>query len=258
MRYLIFLTMLITTKSTPASGEGGVTSSGGDSVAAEFTVTARHIAEILKKETGLGILSRDFLATVNSTLVVSRMKVVLNGYERDAINYPEIKKIVISRNRWFETANQIGRRYMLVMHEYLSVMGINDTNYQISSKLFRANGKMRFEIVCSAFDDLTEHFGERYELYYTSYEDREVSVVKNSNGAIPTHPIGHILASAISLDNGESALLFVVNFGIIRNIQVPYSFLNGKTGTIKAKTWDTKADGKSAKLETVNCEARSG
>lgn len=234
---------------------GGVTSSGGDSVAAEFSVTARHIASILENEIKTVVSSQDFLSAVNSTQVVSQDKVLLEGYERDAVNYPSLKKIVVGRNRWFETANQIGRRYILVMHEYLNIMGIDDSKYQISSKLFLANGKKRIEIVCDPFNDLTVYLKEQYRLHYILYEDREVILVKTIKGDLPTAPLGQAMGTGVLLPNKKSALLFLVNFGVIRNIQVPYNVIKPVTGIIKAKAWDSQVNGKKAPVRNVYCDA---
>lgn len=252
MRYLVFVIGFFTSLTTMA---GGVTSSGGDSVAAEFTRTARHIAAILETEIEAGVSGKAFLNAVEKTTVVSQERVFLEGQERDAINEPSIKRIIVGRYRWLETANQIARRYMLVMHEYLNIMGIDDSKYQVSSKVFAANGKKRIEIVCSAFEDLTTYFGASYRLHYILYEDRELIVVKTSSGELPTPPLGQAIGSAVQLPDAAVGLLFVVNFGVLRNIQVPYSFTEKRTGPINGTIWDALADGKSSPLRSVKCES---
>ncbi len=240
-----------------ACGAGGVTSSGGDSVAAEFVITARHIVEIIKSNKPQVVDPTRLLEIIDSTTVVSIEHVSLNGFERDAVNQIKLKRIVVGRQRWFETANQIGRRYTLVLHEYLHLMGIDDSNYRVSSLVFGANGKKRIEITCHPLEDVAEILGKHYELDYILYEDREVALVKSEDGMLAEFPSNQVLVTEVAIPGGGSGLLMVLHFGFLRNVQVPFSFSNPPTGDIPALTWDTLASGQPPQARSITCHSRT-
>ncbi len=128
--------------STVAFSGGNVVGNGGDPFVAEFKGIARDILKQLK----VGALpikvinAEDFETIINETFVSSQDQLFLwndilgKNIEVDAINYfPNHKWIEISRTRWI-ALKSLERRYNLVLHEYLVIMGLPDKNNEISSK----------------------------------------------------------------------------------------------------------------------------
>jgi hypothetical protein len=107
---------------------------GGDIVSQEFITTGYRIAAALRVNPVQGVSPDEFLMKVATVQVYSKDKVVLNGEEVSAANYPSQNKIYISKKRWKGNRNILHRAY-LVFHEYLWMMGIDDTNYRVSHKL---------------------------------------------------------------------------------------------------------------------------
>lgn len=116
-------------------GIGGTeVGNGGDSVAQEFITLGYRIAGSLMQGPIEGVDSVKLLSVVTTTKVMSRDNLVLNGAPVTAINYPSSKVIEVDINRWNRTKSFMTRAY-LVLHEYLWIMGIDDTNYKVSHKL---------------------------------------------------------------------------------------------------------------------------
>ncbi|MEQ1878692.1 MAG: hypothetical protein ABL958_18765, partial [Bdellovibrionia bacterium] len=53
----------------------------------------------------------------------------------DAINQPENNLILLNRSRWRAMRGEESKRQRLVFHEYLGILGIEDGNYQVSSRM---------------------------------------------------------------------------------------------------------------------------
>jgi hypothetical protein len=128
---------------------GTETGNGGDGYAAEFILMGKKAVEILKaislKEVeGVNVLHLS--GVILSTEVHSRDALYLNGQEVDAINYPNKQLIELNRSRWEKIRNedQTIARYTLVIHEYLYLMQINDSQYQVSQKLIQAMSPSKF------------------------------------------------------------------------------------------------------------------
>jgi len=107
---------------------------GGDIISQEFITTGYRIAGALRVNPIDGVSADEFLMKVATVQVYSKDKVMLNGEEVSAANFPSQNKIYVSKARWKATRNILLRAY-LVFHEYLWMMGINDTNYKVSHKL---------------------------------------------------------------------------------------------------------------------------
>ena len=122
---------------------GNSVGNGGDAMAAEFVQTARTALHYLDLKTSsqanLSFIIQSLARGLNETQVNSNDQLFLRGDEVDAINFPELKKIVLSRKRW-ETYREKGLsvRSRLALHEYLGVIGLNDSHYQISSQLIES------------------------------------------------------------------------------------------------------------------------
>jgi hypothetical protein len=134
---------------TPAFGSdaqaralGWDNGNAGDIYTAEFILTARDILPRLKllPQSEIAEIDLNRLAgAVANTTVHSEEKLELNGYEVDAKNYPDKvpAQIIMSRSRWrtLRTPQETSNRLMLVLHEYLFVIGIDDTQFRLSGRI---------------------------------------------------------------------------------------------------------------------------
>ncbi|MES2855219.1 MAG: hypothetical protein V4692_05125, partial [Bdellovibrionota bacterium] len=87
---------------------GNETGNGGDSVASEFIVVATDLAiRIQKAGIKHPLLDLDLLNTaILLTEVYSKERSFLRGREVDAINFPDLVEIQVSRRRWITGTEQ--------------------------------------------------------------------------------------------------------------------------------------------------------
>lgn len=117
--------------------EGG---HGGDTYAEEFFTLGQGISESLFKVKDFfgkqtNVTANEFANAVNKEVrIVSSDKedVVLNGAEVEAINFPELKVILISRDFWRQKT--LPQKIKLVLHEYFGILGIERDNYKESTQ----------------------------------------------------------------------------------------------------------------------------
>ena len=111
---------------------------GGDAVVLEFKTYAAQVVKDIKNE-AFQIFPEftlvDLEYALERTEVVSVDKTILEGIEKDAINYPTRGLIEISRSRWQLKSNTPDQIRALVLHEYLGIMNIDDGDYKISQRL---------------------------------------------------------------------------------------------------------------------------
>lgn len=107
---------------------------GGDSVSQEFITLGYRIAGALALNPIDEVDASLFLMTVSKTQVFSKNELKLQGEEVTAVNFPNQNKIYVHSIRWKKTKSFMTRAY-LVLHEYLWMMGIDDTNYKVSHRL---------------------------------------------------------------------------------------------------------------------------
>lgn len=112
----------------------------GDAFSAEFLFSGRDVLQRLETlaEKGHALVDvKQLRAAMETTTVVSEERVFLDGLERDAVNYPSKKLIKISRARWkdLRRSNETKARLTLVLHEFLWVSGIDDTNFAKSGPI---------------------------------------------------------------------------------------------------------------------------
>jgi len=113
----------------------------GDSYVSEFILTAKDLAqrfELLPADQLGEIDLRKLKAAIKSTEVVSEEQVMLNGFERDAVNYwPNESLIRMSRSRWRELRRptETRARLRIVLHEYIWMTGLEDSKFQHSDRL---------------------------------------------------------------------------------------------------------------------------
>lgn len=135
---LFFLTVCVESFAAPAGG-GGEVGNGGDAVAIEFVAMARlAVRRIgnLPEESRYGLSLSELDRAVETTKVESvNRPLFLGGAEKAAVNFPEERRILVSRPAWGRIKNMNLRR-RLVLHEYLGILAIPDGNYQISERIY--------------------------------------------------------------------------------------------------------------------------
>lgn len=110
---------------------------GGDMYAAEFVNIAWKVANFLRNSQITEVNVDKFEQTVRRTKVESTTRPLsLNHLPKDAINYPRQSRIVFNRGRWKAMDN--GERPVLVLHEYLGLMGVEGASYDYSRRLLGA------------------------------------------------------------------------------------------------------------------------
>lgn len=126
---------------------GYETGNGGDAFAIEFEMTARDLAQRLYKNPQDVVDVDKFSGAISTSEVHSEDHLFLNGAEVDAINYPAQRKIQLSRTRWNQIRDAEGTRtrLTLVLHEYLGIMNIDDTQYRVSSVALKGLPNVDFD-----------------------------------------------------------------------------------------------------------------
>jgi hypothetical protein len=135
------------------AGSGGTSAAlagqeghGGDSYAAQFVAIADQLVNELgglPVDERYGVNPVRLATTIDTTQVDSTDQALyLDGGTRlvDAINYPDQRLIMISRPSWDEMS--FVRRQLLVLHEYCSLLSLDDANYQISAKVLLDLGQI--------------------------------------------------------------------------------------------------------------------
>jgi len=135
MRKLVLI--LVVMSAANAYAVGGTVGNGGDSIAIQFKDIGNTLVAQLRfaeKKNKLPIDPESFKQVVNKSIVEStNNKLVLKGKRKDAINYPSSQRIVIYAPGWRQLSIQDKRK--LVLHEYLGLLKVDDSQYQISSAL---------------------------------------------------------------------------------------------------------------------------
>lgn len=128
-------------RASVADGPGG--SGGGSGPEVEFIQIAKHLEQIL----GLvperfplvpvhqmwrvyHINTKDDLQTYKLSILPRLMK---DGEEKDALNYPKQDLIELSSARWDLMSQE--RKYIVVLHELLGLMEVDDAGYKLSNEI---------------------------------------------------------------------------------------------------------------------------
>lgn len=113
----------------------------GDAVASEFILTGRDVLQrldLLFKQGSPAYDTSKLRAVIKATEVTSQDHVYIRGLERDAENfYPKKQLIIVSRTRWTDLrrSTHTKQRLRLVLHEYLWMTGVADTDFANSDHL---------------------------------------------------------------------------------------------------------------------------
>ncbi len=147
---LIAIAIFSFSRASAGPGSGG----GGDTYAIEFKRVAEKILETFSKDPSLSsIFPQVDLPTFREKLlslkIETKDRLLLNGEEMDAINYPDRNLLLLSRNRWVRISQTPGHQASLAFHELLGLMGIDDTMYKVSAKFaaWQAEHNYPFEIL---------------------------------------------------------------------------------------------------------------
>ena len=130
----IFLTIL----SLNVWAGGSDIGRGGDSVSLDFKAVALDDLDIIKNNLYFfkNIVDADILRkVVLSAKVEAKERVFVGDIEKDAVNYSNPDRIFVSSTRWLALPINDSRKNALALHEYLSLMGVDDSDYSKSSQL---------------------------------------------------------------------------------------------------------------------------
>lgn len=129
---------------------------GGDIYAVEFVDTAQKVVDTLVVQQSETAIIKKLSEKIRSALVESTDdQLFLDGVRKDAINYPDIEKIIFNRKGW-ATANE-RTRMLLVLHEYLGLLRINDSRYSVSGSILKEVAKKSM-ICVSVVQNSHNHF----------------------------------------------------------------------------------------------------
>lgn len=120
---------------------GYYTGNAGDAYSAEFILAGRDLVQKLRFASSdvVDLPDPNYLAgVIGSVLVHSEERVYNNGQEVDAANlYPKSNQIILNRARWSQLRqqSQTRQRLLVVLHEYLWMMGIEDLGFKKSAPI---------------------------------------------------------------------------------------------------------------------------
>lgn len=135
MKNILILFAMICISQTAMAGPR-VIGNGGDVYALQFITYAEKILLYLKNSDVKGLDVKALSKAIETAIVESTEEdLKLKGLNKDAINYPTKNKIIFNRKRWALMLND--ERLALVIHEYLGLLGNEDTNYAYSRLLLK-------------------------------------------------------------------------------------------------------------------------
>lgn len=126
-----------------ASANAKVVGNGGDEYSVEFTQLAHELTDWLAANRKLlpkSFSMQAYRTALKTTQVESTDEPLsLNGATKDALNFPAQKRILFNRAAWNRILS-LPRKKALVFHEYLGILGIDDSRYQISRLVIKSEG----------------------------------------------------------------------------------------------------------------------
>lgn len=133
MKALFFLLLLLPLPYSSFAGPR-VIGGGGDVHALQFIAIADKIVIHFQNSPMKEIQIERLKKAIETTIVESTYEnLVLNGVPKDAINYPESKRIIFNRIRWNQIADE--DKPALVLHEYLGILKIEGASYNFSKNV---------------------------------------------------------------------------------------------------------------------------
>ena len=128
-------------KSLEKSGTGGgMDGAGGGGRSLHFLKIAQDIRAMTIKldHTKQFSMALD-MAIHNTEIEFVNERLFLNGVRKDALNFASLNKIKVDENAWESLSYE--QKVILVIHEYLGIMGIDDQRAQISQYFYRESSR---------------------------------------------------------------------------------------------------------------------
>lgn len=147
--FTALFTILPAQQARASGGQGH--GNGGDTLVAQFVGTAANLVDSLKlleaaSQGCSGISSAELNVIIDSALVESVPVLFEENGERDAWNYPSLKKIILSRSR-LHPGIELVAYVNLVLHEYLGLLGKERTNdFHLSGACVSHFRQMRIDL----------------------------------------------------------------------------------------------------------------
>jgi hypothetical protein len=145
MKAKILALGLLFISGTAFSDGGNSVGNGGDGYAIAFVQTGRNVLKLVEAKSEAeryGVSPALLESAVEKIHVESVSGPLFKAAEQvDALNFPDEGKIIFSRTGW--DAMSDGRKKVLVLHEYLGILRMNDSSYQISLKVLGSEGDLQ-------------------------------------------------------------------------------------------------------------------
>jgi hypothetical protein len=147
---LLLIALLVTHQSYAQSVRGG-----GDAITAEFLSAAEESYRIVLEQTSAasacGFTASSLKDKIDSVNIESTNEaLMLDGVEKDAIWDKSIDLIRLNRARWISIPGIYLKR-RLALHEFLGILGVDDSNYRCSGVFFTAESLEKIENRISGF-----------------------------------------------------------------------------------------------------------
>lgn len=198
-----------------------VIGNGGDTLALEFVIVAKDIHSYLELVGSKAFNTKQLESALKETKVESTdKKLSLDKVPKDAINYPLEKRILFNRTAWMNTKESLKPGF--VLHEYLGIMGINDSSYKISTsalsdfsygkKVTEVEGPFTVNFATSKQFALKAHVTlENYgpQSWHYSADEEQIRLIVEAHGKrkvflLPTK--GRIISAYSSTDGEDDGL----------------------------------------------------
>jgi hypothetical protein len=142
MNFLFLLFALPALAAPPQILESGQEGHGGDIAVAQFIEHSDKLISDLSRLPSNDLPSPLFIQEYERAARLTKISstdspITIDGIEVDAVNFPDVDnpRIILNRNRWLDPRPSFVWRRLLVLHEYLSIMGYRDSRYEISRPL---------------------------------------------------------------------------------------------------------------------------
>ena len=209
--------------------EGIDRGNGGDEYSQEFVAIGYELVESLMKEPLAGVDAKALLQAVEGTKVKSTsQRLLLRGQEVSAINDPLATppQILISQSAWDKMANETHRRVFLAFHEYLGIMGLDDSNYQISLRLDRARVCDRHPAIRSQIERELKKSCYRIVPDDLKYVEK-INASDSTLSAISKYDFSRLDLQSLSLLEGTVITAF--DFSVINRMKRMYQLFLGSS-----------------------------
>lgn len=178
-KLILFLTTLLVLQTAFAAG--GISSNGGDGTVSEFFDIARALYRMMVRQNLSTIDIPLFANTINGAKIYSQERVFLEGNEVTAINTPKLQEIRISLIRWKNLNDNPKQKYVLVLHEFLGLMGYDDRTFSISNEVLNGPGIIIDKVSCpfltgSSLENASSYTLETIRYKVNNYYDYRTSV----------------------------------------------------------------------------------